>query len=106
MPHTIEETRDGRLLLVKLGPLGPVSNNAYIVADTTTNDAGRVGGSSIRDTAQNAALRIASAEQRTVAATKPLRTTSAHKPWRASTAIEWSARISGVTAGRGPTGRR
>ena len=39
MPHTIEETRDGRLLLVKLGPLGPVSNNAYIVADTTTNDA-------------------------------------------------------------------
>src|SRR6476620_4460049 len=39
MPHTIEETRDGRLLLVKLGPLGPVSNNAYIVADTATNDA-------------------------------------------------------------------
>ena len=39
MPHTIEETRDGRLLLVKLGPLGPVSNNAYIVADTTTNEA-------------------------------------------------------------------
>jgi hydroxyacylglutathione hydrolase len=39
MPHTIEETRDGRLLLVKIGPLGPVSNNAYIVADTTTNDA-------------------------------------------------------------------
>src|SRR6476469_7869855 len=39
MPHSIEETRDGRLLLVKLGPLGPVSNNAYIVADTTTNDA-------------------------------------------------------------------
>ena len=39
MPHTIEKTRDGRLLLVKLGPLGPVSNNAYIVADTTTNNA-------------------------------------------------------------------
>jgi glyoxylase-like metal-dependent hydrolase (beta-lactamase superfamily II) len=39
MPHTIEETRDGNLLLVKLGPLGPVSNNAYIVADTATNDA-------------------------------------------------------------------
>jgi glyoxylase-like metal-dependent hydrolase (beta-lactamase superfamily II) len=39
MPHTIEETRDGRLLLVKLGPLGPVSNNAYIVADSATNDA-------------------------------------------------------------------
>ena len=39
MPHNIEETRDGRLLLVKLGPLGPVSNNAYIVADTATNEA-------------------------------------------------------------------
>jgi glyoxylase-like metal-dependent hydrolase (beta-lactamase superfamily II) len=35
----IEETRDGRLLLVKLGPLGPVSNNAYIIAATATNDA-------------------------------------------------------------------
>ena len=35
----IEETRDGRLLLVKVGPLGPVSNNAYIIADSTTNDA-------------------------------------------------------------------
>ena len=39
MPHTQEETRDGRLLLVKLGPLGPVSNNAYIVVDTHSNDA-------------------------------------------------------------------
>jgi glyoxylase-like metal-dependent hydrolase (beta-lactamase superfamily II) len=38
MAHTIEETRDGKLLLVKLGPLGPVSNNAYIVADTSTNE--------------------------------------------------------------------
>jgi glyoxylase-like metal-dependent hydrolase (beta-lactamase superfamily II) len=36
---TVEEVRDGRLLLVKIGPLGPVSNNAYIVADTQTNDA-------------------------------------------------------------------
>src|SRR3954447_4494267 len=34
-----EEIRDGRLLLIKLGPLGPVSNNAYILADTSTNDA-------------------------------------------------------------------
>ena len=39
MPYTIEETRDGRLLLVKIGPLGPVNNNAYIVADSETNDA-------------------------------------------------------------------
>ena len=36
---TVEEVRDGRLLLVKIGPLGPVANNAYIVADTQTNDA-------------------------------------------------------------------
>ena len=35
----IEETRDGRLLLVKIGPLGPVANNAYIIADSVTNDA-------------------------------------------------------------------
>jgi glyoxylase-like metal-dependent hydrolase (beta-lactamase superfamily II) len=34
-----EETRDGRLLLVKLGPLGQFANNAYILADTSTNDA-------------------------------------------------------------------
>ena len=34
-----EVTRDGRLLLIKLGPLGPVSNNAYIIADSVTNDA-------------------------------------------------------------------
>jgi glyoxylase-like metal-dependent hydrolase (beta-lactamase superfamily II) len=35
----IEEVRDGRLLLVKIGPLGPVANNVYVVADTQTNDA-------------------------------------------------------------------
>jgi len=34
-----EVTRDGRLLLIKIGPLGPQSNNAYIIADSTTNDA-------------------------------------------------------------------
>jgi glyoxylase-like metal-dependent hydrolase (beta-lactamase superfamily II) len=34
-----EVIRDGRLLLVKIGPLGPQSNNAYIIADSTTNDA-------------------------------------------------------------------
>lgn len=34
-----EITRDGRLLLIKVGPLGPQSNNAYIIADSTTNDA-------------------------------------------------------------------
>ena len=34
-----EVTRDGRLLLIKIGPLGPVSNNAYIIADALTNDA-------------------------------------------------------------------
>jgi hydroxyacylglutathione hydrolase len=37
--HEQEVVRDGRLLLIKLGPLGPVSNNAYIVADSETNDA-------------------------------------------------------------------
>ena len=35
----MEETRDGRLLLIKLGPLGPFSNNAYVIADAETNDA-------------------------------------------------------------------
>jgi glyoxylase-like metal-dependent hydrolase (beta-lactamase superfamily II) len=35
----MEEIRDGRLLLIKLGPLGQFSNNAYIVADSETNDA-------------------------------------------------------------------
>jgi glyoxylase-like metal-dependent hydrolase (beta-lactamase superfamily II) len=35
----LETVRDGRLLLIKLGPLGFASNNAYIVADSTTNDA-------------------------------------------------------------------
>ena len=34
-----EEFRDGRLLLIKLGPLGQFANNAYIVADPRTNDA-------------------------------------------------------------------
>lgn len=34
-----EEVRDGKLLLIKLGPLGPVANNAYVVADAETNDA-------------------------------------------------------------------
>lgn len=34
-----ETVRDGRLLLVKLGPLGPIANNAYILADAETNDA-------------------------------------------------------------------
>jgi glyoxylase-like metal-dependent hydrolase (beta-lactamase superfamily II) len=34
-----EIVRDGRLLLIKLGPLGYASNNAYILADATTNDA-------------------------------------------------------------------
>jgi glyoxylase-like metal-dependent hydrolase (beta-lactamase superfamily II) len=34
-----EVIRDGRLLLVKLGPLGQFANNAYILADTSTNDA-------------------------------------------------------------------
>src|SRR5437879_13841837 len=35
----MEEIRDGRLLLIKLGPLGQFANNAYIVADSQTNDA-------------------------------------------------------------------
>jgi glyoxylase-like metal-dependent hydrolase (beta-lactamase superfamily II) len=35
----IETTRDGRLVLTKLGPLGQFANNAYIVADAETNDA-------------------------------------------------------------------
>ncbi len=34
-----ESLRDGRLLLIKLGPLGPVANNAYVIADSVTNDA-------------------------------------------------------------------
>src|SRR3990172_3751022 len=34
-----EKFRDGRLLLIKLGPLGQFANNAYVVADTGTNDA-------------------------------------------------------------------
>jgi len=35
----IETARDGRLLLVKIGPLGPVANNAYIIADEPTGEA-------------------------------------------------------------------
>ncbi|HLF71088.1 MAG TPA: MBL fold metallo-hydrolase [Dehalococcoidia bacterium] len=34
-----EIVRDGRLLLVKIGLLGPVANNAYVIADSETNDA-------------------------------------------------------------------
>lgn len=34
-----EVTRDGNLLLIKIARLGPQSNNAYIVADSNTNDA-------------------------------------------------------------------
>lgn len=34
-----EVTRDGRLLLIKVGPLGQFANNAYVIADSTTNDA-------------------------------------------------------------------
>jgi hydroxyacylglutathione hydrolase len=35
----IESVRDGRLLLVKIGPLGPVANNAYVIADESTGEA-------------------------------------------------------------------
>ena len=34
-----EVTRDGKLLLIKIGPLGDFANNAYVIADITTNDA-------------------------------------------------------------------
>src|ERR1700749_2039783 len=34
-----EVTRDGKLLLIKIGPLGDFANNAYVIADSTTNDA-------------------------------------------------------------------
>jgi hydroxyacylglutathione hydrolase len=34
-----EVVHNGRLTLVKLGPLGPVSNNIYVIADADTNDA-------------------------------------------------------------------
>ncbi|HLF78973.1 MAG TPA: MBL fold metallo-hydrolase [Dehalococcoidia bacterium] len=34
-----EVTRDGRLLLIKVGPLGGFANNAYVIADSNTNDA-------------------------------------------------------------------
>lgn len=39
MPGEVTSLRDGRLQLIKIGPLGYNSNNVYIVADTTTNDA-------------------------------------------------------------------
>ncbi len=35
----VQEFRDGRLLLVKVGPLGPFANNAYVIADSETGDA-------------------------------------------------------------------
>ena len=35
----IEEVRDGRLLMLKIGPLGYAANNAYIIADGVTNEA-------------------------------------------------------------------
>lgn len=39
MPPEITSLRDGRLQLIKIGPLGYNANNVYIIADTTTNDA-------------------------------------------------------------------
>jgi hydroxyacylglutathione hydrolase len=35
----MQEFRDGRLRLIKVGPLGPFANNSYIVADADTADA-------------------------------------------------------------------
>jgi hydroxyacylglutathione hydrolase len=35
----VETTRDGRLLLLKIGPLGSVANNVYVIADQTANEA-------------------------------------------------------------------
>jgi glyoxylase-like metal-dependent hydrolase (beta-lactamase superfamily II) len=34
-----EVTRDGRLLLIKVGPLGSFANNGYVIADSTSGDA-------------------------------------------------------------------
>jgi glyoxylase-like metal-dependent hydrolase (beta-lactamase superfamily II) len=39
MPGEVTSLRDGRLQLIKIGRLGYNSNNVYIIADTTTNDA-------------------------------------------------------------------
>ncbi|MGE0056481.1 MAG: MBL fold metallo-hydrolase [Dehalococcoidia bacterium] len=39
MPGEVTSLRDGRLQLIKIGPLGFNSNNVYVIADTTTNDA-------------------------------------------------------------------
>lgn len=35
----MQEFREGKLLLVKVGPLGPFANNAYVVADAESRDA-------------------------------------------------------------------
>jgi glyoxylase-like metal-dependent hydrolase (beta-lactamase superfamily II) len=39
MPGDVTSLRDGRLQLIKIGPLGFNSNNVYVIADMTTNDA-------------------------------------------------------------------
>ena len=39
MPAEIASVRDGRLQLIKIGPVGYNSNNGYVIADTLTNDA-------------------------------------------------------------------
>jgi len=39
MAGEVTSVRDGKLQLIKIGPLGFNSNNVYIIADTTTNDA-------------------------------------------------------------------
>jgi glyoxylase-like metal-dependent hydrolase (beta-lactamase superfamily II) len=39
MPGDVTSLRDGRLQLIKIGPLGFNSNNVYVIADTSTNDA-------------------------------------------------------------------
>ena len=35
----MQELRDGKLSLVKFGPLGPFANNAYVISDADTRDA-------------------------------------------------------------------
>ena len=35
----METREDGNLRLVKLGPLGPFANNAYVIADTASKEA-------------------------------------------------------------------
>ncbi len=39
MPPEIVSVRDGRLQLIKIGPVGFNSNNGYVIADTQTSDA-------------------------------------------------------------------